>query len=120
MKSENLAIGYLGEDIAKRYLQKKGYKIIERNYKTKYTEIDLIARDRKTLVFIEVRTKTKEEFGIPEESLNHNKINKLIRGATAYMIQKRYEIDYRIDAVCIVLEKNKKIRRLAHYQGVTL
>ena len=118
-KSLNLAIGYLGEAIAKKYLQNKGYRFIEQNYKTKYAEIDLIVRDKRILVFVEVRTKTREQFGSPEESLNRNKINKLIKNAAAYVAQKGYVKDYRIDAICIVLDEKKKIKRINHYQNIT-
>jgi len=120
MKTKNLTIGYLGEAIAKKYLQNKGYKIIEQNYKTKYSEIDLIARDNKVLVFVEVRTKTKEQFGSPEESLNRIKIKRLIKNTTAYVVQKSHVKDYRLDAICIVLDENKTIKRINHYQNITL
>ncbi len=114
----NFLIGYRGETIAKEYLQSKGYRIIEQNYKNKYAEIDLIVRHRKTLVFLEVKTKTGERFGTPEESLSLKKINKLIKNARAYTAQKGYTKNYRIDAVCIVLDKNKTIKRLNHYQNI--
>ena len=117
--SKNLVIGYLGEAIAKKYIQNKGYKVIEQNYKTKYAEIDLIARDKRTLVFIEVRTKVGERFGSPEESLNRSKINKLVKNTAAYVVQKGYIKRCRIDAVCIVLDKKEKIKRVNHYQNIT-
>lgn len=119
MKTENLTIGYQGEIAAKKYLQNKGYGIIKQNYKTKYSEIDLIAQDKRSLVFVEVRTKVGERFGIPEESLNRNKINKLIRGAVAYTAQKGYIKHYRIDAICIVLDEKRKVKRISHYQNLT-
>jgi len=119
MKGEKLVVGCQGEAIAKRYLQNKDYKIIEQNYRNKYAEIDLIAFDKKVLVFIEVRTKIGEKFGIPEESLNQNKIKKLIKNAAVYTAQKGFIRDYRIDAICIVLDEDKKIKRIDHYQNIT-
>lgn len=119
MKMKNLVIGRLGEMIARKYLQNKGYKIISQNYRTRYAEIDLIACDKKTLVFVEVRTKVREQFGMPEESLNRKKLDKLIRNAEAYVAQQRYEGLYRIDAICIVFDQDKKIERLNHYQDIT-
>ncbi len=118
MKAENLYIGQLGEEIAKEYLQKKGYKIIEHNYRTKYAEIDLITRKDSEFVFIEVRTKTNENFGTPEESLNRNKINRLIRNANAFASKENFQ-KYRIDAICIVLDENNKPKRLNHYENIT-
>ena len=73
-KTKNLEVGRIGEAIAKKYLRKRGYKIIEENYKTKYAEIDLIARYKNALVFVEVRTRIGERFGTPEESINRDKI----------------------------------------------
>ena len=67
MKKHNLETGKIGEEIAKDYLEKKGYKIIEQNYKTKYGETDIIANCGKELVFVEVRTKIGENFGTPED-----------------------------------------------------
>ncbi len=119
MKANNITIGYLGEAIAKEYLENQGYKIIAQNYKTKYAEIDLVTRHKKRLVFVEVRTKIGERFGSPEESFNHNKLNRLIHNARAYTARKGYVKDYRVDAVCIVLDKNKEIRRIDHYRNIT-
>jgi len=124
MRTRNLTIGYLGEAIAKEYLENQGYRIIEQNYKTKYAEIDLIAWDRKILVFVEVRTKAGEWFGAPEESINRRKINKLIRNAKAYISRNlgangRLSLGYRIDAVCIVLDESSNPKRISHYKNLT-
>jgi len=119
-KSKNLATARLGEDLARKYLQNKGYRVIEQNYQTRYAEIDLIARHKGILVFVEVRTKTDERFGRPEETINRNKINKLIKNAQGYMLRKRYDQRYRIDAICIVLDDNRKPTRIDHYKNITL
>lgn len=119
MRTENLEIGHLGEVIAKRYLQNKGYRIVEENYRTKYAEIDLIARDKGVLVFVEVRTRKDERFGSPEDSINRSKIRKLIRNAEAYVARKRYAKAYRIDAICIVFNKNEKASRITHHENIT-
>lgn len=118
MQKDNLEIGRLGENIAKKYLQDNGYRIIDQNYKTHYAEIDLIANYKEVLVFIEVRTKTGEQFGSPEESINRNKMHKLIKNAEAYVVRKNYNKQYRIDAVCIVLDKKKEIKRIDHYKNI--
>ena len=120
VKTKNLETGRLGETIAKKYLQAKGYDIIAQNYKTKYAEIDLIARHKGILVFVEVRTKIKEQFGTPEESVNRNKMNKLIKNAQSYAAMKDYDREYRIDLICVVLDENKKVKRTSHYQNITL
>ncbi len=120
MKTNNLKTGCLGEEIAKRYLENQGYRIIQENYRTKYAEIDLIAWHKKCLVFIEVRTKKEERFGTPEESLTVKKINKLLRNAMVYTAQRNYQGSYRIDAVCIVLDGGQKLKRLKHYSNISL
>lgn len=119
MKTKNLETGHLGEEIGREFLRKKGYKIIDQNYKTKFGEIDLIVRDKKTLVFVEVRTKIGDDLGSPEDSLNREKIKKLIKNAAVYVSRKDYQKSYRIDAVCIVLEENRTINRATHYQNIT-
>jgi len=119
MKTKKLEIGYLGEIIAKKYLQNKGYRIIEENYRNKYAEIDLIASHKDILVFVEVRTRTGEQFGTPEESIKRAKIKKLIRNAEAYTAIKRYSKRCRIDAICIVLDEGGEAKRISHYQSIT-
>ncbi len=119
MKEHNLNIGHLGENIAKEYLEKKGYSIVEQNYKNKYAEIDLILKGKNTLVFVEVKTRINEQFGIPEDAINREKLRRLIRNAQVYMMRKNYDIDFRIDAVCIVLDENKQLIRIDHYENIT-
>lgn len=119
IKTKNLKTGCLGEVIAKRYLQNKGYHIVEGNYRTKYAEIDLITRSKGVLVFVEVRTRKDERLGSPEDSINRSKIRKLIRNAQAYVARKRYAKAYRIDAICIVLGENGKANRIDHHENIT-
>ncbi len=120
MKAKNLITGCWGEAIAGDYLKNKGYEIIEANYRTKYAEIDLIVRDKRTLVFVEVRTRIGERLGLPEETLKPRKIKKLIRNAAAYVWLKGYRGLYRIDAVCILLYENRNLKRISHYQNITM
>ncbi|MFH1462415.1 MAG: YraN family protein [bacterium] len=117
-KKLNLTIGQLGEKIAREYLENKGYKIIAQNYRTKYAEIDLITEKDKTLVLVEVRTKTGEIFGQPEETINKKKILKLKRNALAYAAKIGWRGIYRIDAVCVVLDKNCQLKRINHYADI--
>ena len=119
-KKDNLKTGQLGESLAKEFLKKKGYKIIDANYRTKLSEIDLITQFKDIMVFIEVRTRTGDKFGMPEQSLIRKKINKVIKNAQMYMKYKGYTGRYRIDAVCVVLDNNKKLLRLNHYENITM
>ena len=105
MKDPRRQLGNAGEDLAAAALKKRGYKILERNYVTPLGEIDLIARQGKTLVFIEVKTRKGDRFGAPEEAVNPAKQNKYRRLADYYLKQKRLgqEVLLRFDVVGITL-----------------
>ena len=117
-KQFNLETGKIGENFAKEYLKKKGYNIIEQNYRSKFAEIDLVTKDRKELVFVEVRTKRGEMFGTPEETLNKRKLRKLWLNARGYTSRIKWSGPYRIDAVCIVLKADNTLERLNHYASI--
>lgn len=117
-KFKALATGRMGEEIAKEYLEKKGYKIVEQNYKTKYAEIDLVVKKKNELVFVEVRTKIGENFGTPEDTINDKKKRKLHGNALAYARTAKWKGPCRVDAICIVLKKDYSIERLNHYENV--
>lgn len=106
IKKENYHKGRYGENIAKDFLLKKGFVFIEANFKNKIGEIDLIMSDHDWLVFIEVKYKSDDRLGIPEEMINKNKIWQVKRVAESYLVEKKNEIrffeKYRIDAVCIL------------------
>jgi putative endonuclease len=108
----------IGEAIAKKHLEDKGYQILEQNYRTRYAEIDLIAKKGNVLIFVEVRTKRRELFGSPEETINQRKLKKLWLNAQGYVKTKRWLGPYRIDAICIVLNLDNSVSRLKHYQGI--
>lgn len=124
--SQHNDVGKIGEDFAKEYLQKQGYKIIEKNYRTKYAEIDLVAEKpegflglgKSKLVFIEVRTKVGEDFGSPEDTLNKAKLWKVLQNARTYSAFKNWQGTARIDAVCIVLNQDFSVNRLTHHENI--
>lgn len=124
--AEHNKTGKIGEGLAKKYLEKKGYKILEQNYRTKYAEIDLVAEKRQglfglgqsNLVFIEVRTKIGEQWGSPEDTLNKNKLRKVLWNAKTYSAFKKWQGPARIDAVCIVLNPDFSIKRLTHHENI--
>ena len=120
MKKFNLKTGRKGEEIAKKYLENKGYKILEQNIKNKFGEIDLVVQDKKELVIVEVRTKIGDDYGSPEESLTKKKLYRLRLNTISYVTRKEWKRNYRIDAVCIVLTSNKdKVpARLEHYKNL--
>lgn len=120
MKQLNLKTGQMGEEIAKEYLENKGYKILEQNVKNKFGEIDIIAQYKKELIFIEVRTKIGDIYGTPEESLTRKKLRKLRLNAMSYVARNSWKGDYRIDAVCILLSlaKQNVPEQVEHYESI--
>jgi len=78
-------LGDIGEELARKFLKKKGYRIRKTNFRCHEGEIDIIAEHKDYLVFVEVRTKTGSSFGSPEESVTTAKKEKLIASALAYM-----------------------------------
>jgi putative endonuclease len=111
MKRQEL--GAAGEKLAKEFLKKKGYKICEANYRCREGEIDIIAREKDCLVFVEVRTKTGLGFGSPEESVTSAKKEKLIASALTYMAQHQdLPESWRIDFVAVELDQDGKAKRI--------
>jgi len=111
--SNNREKGRLGETIAADYLMKNGYRIIEKNYRTKLGEIDLIAEKDNILVFIEVKSRSNTNFGFPYEAVNRKKINRIIKASLVYLKQKGYEnYQIRYDIIEIFLSRDGKINHI--------
>lgn len=107
-------IGNNGEKLACSALKKKGYHIIEKNYRCRYGEIDIIARQKDCLVFIEVRSKSTAAFGLPEESITAQKRQRIVSAALDYYNSRENLLaDWRIDFVAIEFdETGKKATRI--------
>jgi len=105
MEDTRKALGFKGEDLAVQYLKKKGYKVIERNYRCQWGEIDLIARDKETLIFVEIKSRSSSGFGLPQDAVDRFKQEKLIQVAKAYMAEHRLQetIPARFDVVAVKL-----------------
>jgi len=137
MKQFNYEIGKLGEKIDSEYLVKKGYKILEQNFHTRFGEIDLVAAHsagfhsddlsseragQAKLVFVEVKLKIGEDFGTPEEMIDKGKMLQVEKIANFYVLKnpeiaRKYPL-FEIDAICIVLDEEKQIKRLNHYENI--
>lgn len=118
-------IGQIGEDMACKYLKSKRYKIICRNYRQKWGELDIIAKaPDKTLVFVEVKTLQKSNFAglTPEENLTPAKLKKLKRTASLFAGSNQELIDnqkgWRIDLIAITLTNEEKCCDLKHYENI--
>ncbi|AIS52539.1 hypothetical protein TKV_c13680 [Thermoanaerobacter kivui] len=101
-------IGSLGEKIAAQYLTKSGYKILEKNFKCKIGEIDIIALYKNQLVFVEVKTRTSTSFGVASEAVNFYKQQKIVKVAQLYIAStdKFKNLQPRFDVIEIYLNPN--------------
>ncbi len=106
-------VGNLGEKLARAFLEKRGYLVLETNYRCAEGEIDIVARQGDSLVFIEVRTKSSREFGSPEESITPAKANKLRTTAARYQqTHDSLPASWRIDVVAVELDRSKRVSRI--------
>ena len=101
-------VGKAGEEAAVQYLCQQGYQILERNYRCRFGEIDLIARDGRTLAFIEVKTRRSQKFGPAAAAVTLEKQRHLVKASQVYLIQQRKAYEFcRFDVVTIELEAQK-------------
>ncbi len=105
--------GILGEKLAKDFLKKRGYRILEANYRCPNGEIDIVAKHKDFLVFAEVRTKTSLEFGSPEESITPAKKERMKSAAVHYQqTHNNLPLLWRIDVVAVELNQKGEILRI--------
>jgi putative endonuclease len=111
-------LGAFGERLATAHLEAKGYRIRARNYRCREGEIDIVAQDGETLVFVEVRTRRGDALGGPAESITATKEARLVTAATAY-VQALEEppADQRIDVIAIQLSPGGRLVAIDHIEG---
>lgn len=110
------ATGKLGEQIAADFLSSKGYTIITRNFQTRSGEIDIIARDGDTLVFIEVKTRKNEKFGKPIEQIDEKKANRIRITAEEYIVKQNCKnMDCRLDAISVNMDGETHDFHVEHF-----
>jgi putative endonuclease len=116
-------LGRQGEDLAVKYLERKGYQILERNYTTSFGEIDIVAawtppQETKRLVFIEVKLRRNRRYGYPEESVTPKKLQHLILASQDYLQKHlKEDIDWQIDVLSIEMGTKTKI---THLENITV
>ena len=107
MTEARLALGAWGEDQAVEYLRQQGIKIIERNFRTPVGEIDIIARHKSVLLFVEVKTRRSNAFGTPQEAVGPRKQRQIIRTAQWYLQNhKNIKLQPRFDVVAILCQSD--------------
>ena len=100
--------GDIGEAIACQFLKKQRYKILQTKYKNAFGEIDIIAKQNNTLIFVEVKSRSSQIFGLPKEAINKSKHKTILAVATAYLKQNKLidKISVRFDCIQIIGDKN--------------
>ena len=115
MSLEKKKLGQAGEDRAARFLEKQGYRILERNYSAPYGEIDLIAMHEGDLVFVEVKTRKGDAYGAPELAVNPRKQQRMVKAALGYIKYKNlHQMPCRFDVVAISASTEKEIEVIRH------
>ncbi|MBI2600512.1 YraN family protein [Candidatus Daviesbacteria bacterium] len=116
MTRDTRQTGILAETLATKALIEKGFRILENNFSNRFGEIDIIAKDKGILVFVEVKAKKGLEFGTPEEMITPSKLKRVKNMATVYM--KGQIVPCRIDVITVILSSQGKLIRLTHYENV--
>lgn len=100
----NKVLGFHGEEAAARFLVMRGYNIVERNWRGGLYEIDIIAKKRGVMVFVEVKTRSSEQWGFPEENVDEEKVRHILAAANAYVHINKIDMALRFDIISVVRE----------------
>ena len=122
LKSLNKVKGKFGESLASSYLVQKNYKIIDTNVSTRYGEIDIIARrPDNVIVFVEVKCRIGEKYGMPYESVTYGKLKRLSKVIQFYLLKNRLaDSKLAIEVVSIVLDDNKVVTKIHHFENIAI
>lgn len=113
-------LAVLGENLACDYLLRKGYRILERNFRRGYGEIDIIAIYKNVLIFVEVKTRTSNNFGTPFEAITYSKLKTLTRTVEFYKLKNpKLPEELRIDAISVVLDKGYSLKNIEHLENIS-
>ena len=109
----NQILGKKGEDLAANFLERNGYLILDKNWRSSHLELDIVAKNDVFLVFVEVKTRSGTQKS-PESSVNYSKQTKLFRAAQGYLLAHPHSLEVRFDVISIVLQKNAEVS-INHY-----
>jgi putative endonuclease len=110
MTQARLSLGKQGEELAARYLEQRGCTIVARNHRTPIGELDIIARDRKHLLFVEVKTRRSTAFGTPAEAVGAHKQRQILRAAQWYLASARYpDLQPRFDVIAVIAGRGEPV-----------
>lgn len=114
------SLGNLGENLALKHLKNKGYKILERNFRSKFGEIDIVAIESDVLVFVEVKTRWSKKFGPPEEAITPWKIKRIIKAGQYFkMLHPELPEAMRIDAIAVDLSPGGEVGKIRIIKNIT-
>lgn len=121
-KKDNFQLGRFGEQYATDYLRNKKYRLLEKNFRNRFGEIDLIFEKKGKIIFVEVKLKIGDEFGTPEEMITKGKILQIEKTARAFLMMNQKLADkfpiFQIDAVCILFDKGGEFSRISHHENI--
>ncbi len=106
-------LGKIGEELAVAYLLRKGYSILERNFRYDRAEIDIIAQKDEVLAVVEVKTRNSAVFGNPQDFVTPSKIKLLVKAANEYVVSRNLDKEIRFDIIAVL--KNKSTEKIDHY-----
>jgi putative endonuclease len=112
--TDKIKRGNEGEQLAADFLIQKGFEIIQRNYRYKHSEIDLIIKKDNWLIFVEVKTRSSLAFGYPEEFVDREKVKKVLEGAEHYILKIDWQGNVRYDIVSVIF--NRGVPEILHLE----
>lgn len=118
--SKHIELGKRGEQLAAQFLKRKGYRIIAQNWRCQIGELDIIARHHRTLVFVEVKTRSSASFGYPEESVDATKQRRLRKLAELYLLKESAPTNckLRFDCIAMILDDRPKPQYFRHIENI--
>lgn len=119
-KKFNQKTGSKGERVAGEMLEQKGYQVLSHNYRSKWGEVDIVAKIGEVVVFVEVKTKTGQEYGEPWEMIDQRKLNKIENMGHLWCEEFGWKGLCRIDVVGVWMEESGDVTRVEHWENVQL
>lgn len=118
----NIEVGKMGESLAENLLTSQNYKILAKNFRWKFGEIDLVCKDslNNQIVFVEVKTRTSDEFGTPEEAITYSKKEKMIKTALKFLSMQNGNLGscWRMDLIAVKLDGKLKLKEINHIKNI--
>lgn len=119
MSNERQKLGRWGEQLAAEYLESQGYKLLERNWRCRRGEIDLVAQAGDVLVFVEVKTRRGRNYGTPEEAITSYKSKRLLELSQRYLLERDLDdVEWRVDLVAVELDRQGTLLRCEHVPNI--